>query len=601
MKPWWYRKRRGAGLAVGDNGSDYDHTSRAESSSLRFLEPLHGLVWVDNAGKIRATNPQGAHGRYAVLVVPDGDLVRVTVNGKALNAGEHVIEERDRVQVRMAVQAADASVDIHLTAEGMEATLTVNYKVGERLVLAPTTPSVRLVLWPDAVPIEPSRVTLTQVRNDLARAGVVVGVVAPEEIQRFLERGKSGTMVVARGTAPRPGAGSLEIFEPDGLAGAWQVETGTIIGRRRRDPARPGVTVTGTSIPAPAISPGHETFLGPGVVVMDHGTHLVASRHGQVVFSPTMVDVVSRHECDEITPSTEVLMVEGDLKVHGSIRGRLVVVSGNLSVAGDIRRAEIVAGGGVEVRGSTEDSAISMGLWQYAQRSSGHHVTRIIDGLYDLELTIQQLEREAGALKGHRFGQVLYRIASQKFTDVSESITWLQEAYHWPSLHWSEGFERIIRQLGQQWACDMLSGMESLESLMSLRAQLEFLDTAELVHEVPTAHLPFKTRFHHVLRSHIEGQDELIVDSAHATRMTSRGVIRVQGPLVGGFLSSQSGILADQLGSESFVETSVEVTSSEGVIEAQVAYPGVVMVVAGERRMIDSVQFSVHVGVDEGR
>ncbi|AEJ40504.1 hypothetical protein TPY_2343 [Sulfobacillus acidophilus TPY] len=161
-----------------------------------------GLIWIDQAGKVKITNPRGRHGRYAVLAVPESDTLGVSVNGRRV-VGECVVEKTDQVTVRLSVQAPETLLDVHISPDGMEATLTVTYRPGVRRILQPTVPAPRLEIRPTEVPLGSPPATLAQVQTKLASTGITVGVIPSEAIQRFLDRRESGTLVIARGIHPR--------------------------------------------------------------------------------------------------------------------------------------------------------------------------------------------------------------------------------------------------------------------------------------------------------------------------------------------------------------------------------------------------------------
>ncbi|NMP24390.1 FapA family protein [Sulfobacillus harzensis] len=551
---------------------------------LRSLEAHDGLIWVDSAGKLQIRNPRGRHGHYPVVVVPDWDWLRVSVNGSRV-VGEHVLEENTRVHVRLLVQAPQSRLTITVSPDGMEAVLNVAYVVGERRTLVPSTPSPRLTLEPRRIVVEPPPVTLAQVHTDLARAGITAGIVDAATIEAFLARHESGALVVARGVAPQPGGGTLESFRPEGLEGPWRVVTGETIGRRRPAPARAGQTVRGEALPAPMIQPGHEVRLGPGVTVMTHGTHLVATRPGVVIFDAHVVDVVAQHEMAAIGAASDVLAVDGDLVVRGTIQGRTVVVSGNLTVHGDLRNAEVVVGGGITVAGTTAESRVTVGLERYVRDGIRHHTTRVVDGLYDLELTVDELRS-----LGPRLGEVLARVVADKFTDVLESLAWLQTASRWPGLRWTGPLVDLAAEIQHH----LMAGEELdhvLGHLWSLRTELEMCDP--VVDAVPMGRIPHATGFSTVENSSIDATGTLTVDSARSSRLAAASVIATRA-VVGGFVSATERVQCETLGVVEGTETSIEIASADGVVEADSAYPGVLVVIGGLRHTLRTPHRPLH-------
>lgn len=563
-----------------------------EVSAAAATPPVRdGLIWVDAAGNVHLSNPTGRDGRYAVLIVPDTDTIVVWVNGQRV-VGSRVVEETNDIQVRLPVRSPEAQIVVEVSPDAMEAVLTVRYRHGARRYLQPTVPASSLTLDPTSTPIAPPLVTLAQVQTELTRRGICQGLIPPREIESFLTRGESGSIVVARGVEPRPGAGTIEIFNPVDESGPWVVDIGTIIGRRRPDPARPGLTVTGEPREAAPIEPGHSLRLGPGVTVMTGGLHLVAAQAGVVVHAPHLLDVVPSLEVDMVAEDPETLVVTGDLVVNGDIGRRHVIVTGNLRVNGDVRQAMIAVGGAVVVRGATEDSRINMGLQEYGHRFARQHVAQVTDGLYDLELTIADLV-EKGGVTGERLSSLLTRIIPQNFSDVLNSLRVLQEAFQWPIFRWEQRLIRAVAQI--RWEVDQptFGEEDTLLVLWGLRGELEQLDLDTLVETIPYGHANAATQFQRVQRSHLDSVGTIIIDTAHASHIRAQRII-IQGEVVGGFTTAEMSIEADQLGASSEVETTVEVTDEAGVLEAQVAFPGVVAVVQGSRVALTTTRFGWH-------
>lgn len=583
----WFKRWRAHSSSVPPvlmSTSPDAHARPAEASQpLRSIEAHDGLTWVNAAGKLQIRNPH-AHGHYPVLVVPDWDWLRVSVSGRRV-VGERVLEENVPVHIRLLVEPPQSRLSVTVTPDGMQAVLTVAYASGERRVLGPTTPSTRLVLEPRRIPVAPPPVTLEQVRSELTRANITAGLVDSATIEAFLAQNTSGSLIVARGVAPRPGGGTLESFRPDTLQGPWIVDTGATIGRRRPNPARPGRTVRGEALSAPMIRPGHHVQLGPGVAVMTHGTHLVATRSGVVVFDAHMVDVVAQHEMAALPAASGVVIVDGDLVVHGDIQGRTVVVSGNLTVDGDLHAADVVVGGGIRVAGTTVGSRVTMGLGRYVRQRIPFHKTRVVDGLYDLELTVEEL----GPL-GERLGDVLARVVADKFSDVLESLAWFADVARWPGLRWEGPAITLASTIHQQLTAGAAM-VDDLQYLWSLRMDLELCDP--MVDVVPMGRLPHPTQLQAVENSAIDALGTLTVGSARSSRLSAEAVV-VTGSLVGGFVAATTGVQCGTLGSREGTETSVEVTAESGRIAASTAYPGVLLVIAGLRQRVQRPRAARH-------
>ena len=598
MMERWFKRRRPPSNEFTRPGATatasplYDAEDVHDNETLREIHQQDGLVWIDQAGKVQVRNPHNKHGRYPVLVVPHSDAIRVSLNGKRI-IGEHVLEESSRLHLRLMVKPPESHISVEVSPDAMEAVLNIQYQAGERRMLTPTTPAVRMELQPRAIPVEAPPITETQIKTALARAGVTEGLVAPEVIRAFLDKRQSGSLIVARGTQPRPGNGSLESFRPEEIDGYWQVETGTIIGRRRPDPARNGTTVHGTILPAPSIRPGNEVRLGPGVTVMTQGTHLVATRDGIVVFGQSIVDVVPQHTMERLSHHNDPVLIDGDLTVRGAVEGCHLVASGNITILGDLRDSTLVAGGAVRVEGFTEEAVVHQGLERTAQALSRQHLERLIDGLYDLELTIDQIRSEVGA----RLGEVLVRIIPAKFTDVIDAIDQLRQSLRWPGLRWNDEYQTQIHQIYECLQPKALQDPDNLNTLWSLRMELEMHGLDNALTEIPMGRLSQDTVFQAVNRSQIDGFSTLSVESAHSSRITV-GTLTAKRSLIGGFTTATQAIHAAQIGAATEIETTIAVTSTDGVIVAQDTYPGVVAVIGNVRQAFQTPLHAMRLTMD---
>lgn len=450
------------------------------------------------------------------MLAPDDPFVQVIVNGRRVK-GLVVVEASDTVRIRCRIEAPETRVAIDVAPDEMEARLVLSYRPGTRRFVLPTEPSLLLTIDPVVVPIEPVPATLAHVRAELTRHGIVAGLIDSAVIQAFLDRRESGSWLIARGQPPQPGLDPWQAEPAASGPGPWYVEPGQIIARRHADPARGGYTVRGS--PAlPTEQPGQTIVqCGPGVTVMAHRAHFVATRAGLVVLRPDVVDVIPQWEWATVEAGPDPLVVDGDLVVKGTVAARPLIVTGNLSVQGDILGADVVVGGSLTVSGSVKDAVITMGIDRYAHRLATEHLQRAIDGLYDLEATLHELEPRVG----DRLATILRQVIPRKFGDVLDSLAWLVQATEWPTLTWDAGFKRTIRQVDATLSPTGLSELTSTSPLWAWRDELEAIDGTDLVHLRPQGRQVGVAYFHTVERSHIDSPSAVIYTKAHQSTIIS--------------------------------------------------------------------------------
>lgn len=548
-----------------------------------------GVVWIDTTGMVRVKNPQ-PHGRYAVLSVPDDQVLTVLVNGEVVR-GDVVLEEEDQVQVRLASESPRSDIFVVLSDDHMEAWLHVTYTSGKRWVLRETHPDRHLALQPEMVEVRPHPITESQVRVELSRKGVVAGIVSPEQWDGMLNGGQSGRWLIAQGVMPRSGRGILTCFQPPDVKGAWQVDIGTVVGQRRAEPARDGTTVTGEVLVASA-QDRERVDIGPGINLMNRGANLVANCVGQVVFEDHIVDVVPHTRQSSRQSDRQPMVVPGNLTIDGPVMGRMVFCSGNLNILGSVDDATLVAGGTVAVHGDITHSEVFEGLGAFTSQFAKRHVSQLIDGLADLEITLGQLERQS-LDDPVRFSQLIARVIPDKFPDVLEAVTLLFDALRWPSVRWDDHFAILIKELHTRLDEHYLSSNAYAGELRSFSTELQLIDRDSLVHEVPTGQTPGVRQYQRVIDTKIHAKGVIEAEMLKMSEVWADQLI-VSGTVDGGWIHVRERLTAQEIGTDGGQPTEVEVTSGELVCDR--IHPGVVTLLNGVRKTISDERTAASYG-----
>ncbi|TGU74010.1 DUF342 domain-containing protein [Geomonas terrae] len=241
----------------------------------------------------------------------------------------------------------DATLAVQLSDDAMTATMTIQPACGGRTV------------------------TLEEVEKELARLGVVCGILY-DEIRDALAAGKASRLVIAQGTPPAPGEDSQfislipemaaqipqlsenETADYRNLGDIVSVGLGDPLMRRTRPTQGiPGVNLLGVNLPATdgVDIPFAENLTGIACDLED-GDLLVAAISGYPVIVPRGVIVDPVFKLKRVDLSTGNLHFKGSLEISGDVcDGMEVAATENITVGGLVEAARLKAGGDIVVLG----------------------------------------------------------------------------------------------------------------------------------------------------------------------------------------------------------------------------------------------------------
>lgn len=287
----------------------------------------------------------------------DADWLRARV--EALGYGElrylataatlllnHYHAGRPVAALRLA-ERVDASLAIHVTRDGMEATLDIFPAQG-------------------GAPI-----TKNQVLAALAEQGITEGICL-EAINQAIAAGAANGLCIARGRAPVHGAdGYFECLVPEMRARVPRIKASGQIDyrdlgeiqvvhagdplmlRHRASAGTPGTTVLGTTIPA---RPGKEVMYAPQLTGVapspDNPDLLQATQTGQPVVVKDGVIVEPVFTLPAVNMASGNIHFDGSVVIRGDVSaGMCVKASGDIEVGGVVENAQLEAGGSIIIKG----------------------------------------------------------------------------------------------------------------------------------------------------------------------------------------------------------------------------------------------------------
>lgn len=164
---------------------------------------------------------------------------------------------------------------------------------GLGVVIAPDEMTAHLV---PSGPATKAALSVTDVQEALASAGVVAGLVDQALAEFATAESRSRPMVAARGVAPRQGSPPrvVAMFEVGKTPRSVAVEASTkLLSYQQTAEGIPGQTVTGREIPAEGEPwPDLASLAGPGTAVARDGQSIVATIRGNVQFEGHRVSVI---------------------------------------------------------------------------------------------------------------------------------------------------------------------------------------------------------------------------------------------------------------------------------------------------------------------
>lgn len=287
----------------------------------------------------------------------DADWLRARV--EALGYGElrylataatlllsHYHAGRPVAALRLA-ERVDASLAIHVSPDGMEATLDILPAQG-------------------GAPI-----TKNQVLAALAEQGITEGICL-EAINQAIAAGAASGLCIARGRAPVHGAdGYFERLVPEMRARVPRIKASGQIDyrdlgeiqvvhagdplmlRHRASAGTPGATVLGTPIPA---RPGKEVMYAPQLTGVapspDNPDLLQATQTGQPVVVKNGVIVEPVFTLPAVNMASGNIHFDGSVVIRGDVSaGMSVKASGDIEVGGVVENAQLEAGGSIIIKG----------------------------------------------------------------------------------------------------------------------------------------------------------------------------------------------------------------------------------------------------------
>lgn len=517
-------------------------------------------------------HPPRRGGRHPTI--SPGPNVEVLVNGVVIHRPVQVRAE-DSVEVRPLNFEPQVVYDVDVTADGLEAYLTIHKKPGQVVTLLDAPPATNLrprgVIQDRPVPPDP---TESDVMQELQRRGIVVGI--DMDVIRGLVSGElEGRQKVAAGWPPEPSRDArIEYhFEPQerrphfdpetGRVDWWQAEEvptvtpGTVLAVKHPPvEGTPGMSVYGKPI-----SPGKPKDVTlrarEGTELSEDGTQVIATREGrperrgdQFFVLPVLM------MRGNIGLETGNVKFRGDVVVAGDVEEQARVEStGIIDVKGHVIRAHVVAQGGARI-GQVIGGKVIVGPNAVYRRlcdeieSIGSQLAGLIGATEQLLQTFSQ----RGSFVPPRDQLIVFLLdkkyaelpaAVEKLLDFVSKLDFQLEIDVRPALETLERYTHPAKRVR----------VRSIEELLELRDELLGLEESLRAFHSTPAHVITGPIQHADIRA--TGEVHVLGQGAYHSEIVADGTVVVHGIFRGGRIESKKSVFVGEIGSPAGVKTIV--------------------------------------------
>lgn len=521
-------------------------------------------------GRVFVTNPTG-DGDLAALIAGPG--VVLEVNGQRLAVS--AVRSTDEVRVRAEKPEEEElpQYEVSVSPDGLTATLTVTPGFRVTRAVRDQSPAPRVVLQLDERR-EVLRPDPEEALRALSAAGVSRGV-DHDALRTIAQAEAMATLVVARGSAPRPGVdfefrpASEDIARGAGSRRGVPVPAGRFLGVLSPPrPGEPGFTVTGAEL---AAEPGTASSyrIGPGIRA--EGDRLYAQVDGRfVIREEGGVQVFSVRPLAMFTEDLDGRAVEvaGDLLVRGACVRVQAAAGGSLILEGAAADSDLVASGDLLLQGSATRCLLAAGPSADALRVQRELAVlkRAVDYVLrsHAEIRISGVVAEDDwAARGPR--AIVRTTLKTRLREVPEALERLSQI----ARRSPEAVGDVLVQLDQLFRSE---DEVHVEEVQQLARRLE----DELAQARRAERGPARISVHAAAHSEIycDG-DVVLLRGSESTRIVASGTVVCGASLRGGSVWALEDVFVQTIGSA--FETETRVTSVRGRIWAEYVHPGVIL------------------------
>lgn len=532
-------------------------------------EKLEGKAWVKDDQifcKDSLTQYPTITPTAGIALYKNGERVRDTT----------IIMESDLINIDIEDEVKETKWEIKVDSNKLIATLNVQpgYKKVRKLNDHKPANHIKLAINESVIPN--NTLALEDVLEKLLELNVVHSINY-NEIQNACDSIEKGIYEIAKGSEPQLGKnGWLEYNidldrelpepkeRPDGsidyreIKHIPSVDKGQIICVIHSSiPGKPGVTVTGQTIPPKA---SYDLIIsnGKGVDLIKDGTELVATASGrpQIEQRGTLVKCAVLPKLfhpQDVDLSSGNLHFIGDIEVAGSVNEKMKVeAAGDVLIQGNVNMASVIAGNSIFINRNIIGSELTAGMSNMIIAETSQLMGEIAGSIKTITNAIEQLY-SSPAFKTSDFTKIglsslIKILLDQKFKSFPGVIKQFVEKVN-------KGKETIDREwisladsLYNNFVIYHPQGFQSVQDLIELGKEVDRLYDLSTVEPEPNS----KITVPYVLNSQIycSGEVSIVGQGCYNSHIHAMGQLSVKGFLRGGEYYAGMGAQIGETGSK---------------------------------------------------
>ncbi|KJS15503.1 MAG: hypothetical protein VR69_13110 [Peptococcaceae bacterium BRH_c4b] len=438
------------------------------------------------------------------------------------------------------------------------------------------------------------------INNELAKAGVVFGVLA-DEIESFIVSPSKEPVVIARGLPPTPGVDeTVELLFSSAIAHEnlddrdtvdfretstlVSVDEGTLLAKKHpSSDGSDGLGVTGEILPPPKPRT-IQLQAGKGAVLSDSGGEVYSTISGRpwvkVAGTNRTVGCDSVYLQDgDVDIKTGNLRFKGDIRITGNVQEAMEVqATGNIEVMGFVTRATVISGAKLVIRGNVVGSKLRSGIIFPGARKINFMLMDIYTELMNLAKAFEQLKKVQNIdFNKMDFGRVLLGMMDSRFKNLRPL---LKNMHNFAETQGEDMPEEIVTAVD---SLKCLSGLSNAtienfsKAVKSVGLALDFLSQNK---EQSDSHIFIRSAMTSIIQS--AGNVTITGQGCLNTTINAGGNVIVKGSFKGGEILCEGHAEIQELGSGLGIPPVIRVGENSS-IKVEKAFPGAVVQVGKNR------------------
>jgi uncharacterized protein (DUF342 family) len=563
----------------------WDNDNGEEVDIYKLEDDLKGRVWIKD-GQIQCKD---APDRYPTITPEKG--VVLYKNGELVNRNA-IIMERDYLKVDLVDEIKETQWEIKIDHAKMKAMLKIHPGYRKQKKLKDQKPEHHIKVSVIETIIYQKTITITDVLDKLLEKGVVHGINY-NEIARACESTEAGEYEIAIGNTTEPGEnGWLEnLVELDSNRGELKersdgsidyreirhipsVEKGEVIAVIHPPiPGKPGMTITGVTIPPPQVH-ALKIVQGKGIILTNDETQVVSTEAGRpnieqrgiLVKLSIMQKLFHQQDVDLLSGN---IQFNGDVEVTGDVEETMKIeAKGDVLIKGSVNMAKITAGNAILINRNVIGSEITAGQSNMLIADMSQLLGEMSEHTKQLVASIHQLHRspafKIADLAKSGLSTLIKLLLEKKFhsysTLVKQFVEMVQKGRNALDEEWIELADRLNKSF-LIYHPDGLKGLDDLTDLKNTIDQFFQISTSD---PEPNSSITIP----YTLNSQIycSGDVSVIGQGCYNTKIHSLGTLQVKGFLRGGEYFASMGAVIEEVGSDKGgVSTLITVPSDQTI------------------------------------